>query len=112
MSRVPMLSEGTISPMQVARMSPRQREAWSAKVQEQMRADASANWTEADDRRVAEAKRSGRVAQLERLIADMSRVGMSRKTGKMRPTFQRQIDEMRAELETLSEPAAGGVVGS
>ena len=45
---------------------------------------------------------NGRTLQLNRRIEDLRRIGISRKTGKLRPSYKREIEHCEQELNNLS----------
>lgn len=104
----PLASEGGVSPVQVGRMSKREQNEFLRLGQERMLVEEQIR----DLRNPSAAKRSfeyeqaekvsGRVDALVSRIEDLSRVGVG-KRGKIRPTYQRAIDEARTELADIVE---------
>lgn len=106
----PLMSEGSVSPAQLGMMSSRQQERYRANAQKRMEVESQIRdlsrtdeQIEAERKRLDDKAKSGRIAQLERRIQDLGTVGVSRATGRMRPTYQREIDAAKAELETLKD---------
>jgi hypothetical protein len=105
----PLMSEGNISPMQVGMMSDRQRAKYQDSAMQKMHIEAQIRWLESPTQELANCiaahetrERSGRIAQLTRRIKDLERIGISRKTGKMRPTYAKEIEKSQEELATLT----------
>ena len=107
----PLMSTGEISPAQVGMMSKNRRETWQANGQARLMLEARIReLNRTDDEIAAEesenARRDGvsRISALTQRIELLQRVGIG-KSGKIRPTYQREIDKMREELAVLQATA-------
>ena len=103
----PLLSEGTISPMQVGLFSDRQKKHWQEKVQQRMALEATLRHLEQPDESLAreqaqreQQEREGRILQLNRRIEDINRFGMG-KRGKLKPSWAQELATVEAELATF-----------
>lgn len=103
----PLMSEGGISPAELGMLSERQLDKYRRNSQERMRLESRIRELSQSDAEIAKIEqfyadkaRSGRIAQLTRRISDLQAVRVG-KSGKMRPTYQREIDKAKAELATL-----------
>ena len=110
----PLMSEGSISSNQLARMSARKRTQWQKNGQMKM-------WLEAQIRELSEStedlkteeksrKRKAvksKVGQQESYITNLTRLGISSKTGKLRPTYKRSIGIAKQHIRDATEPFRG-----
>ncbi|MBS3735364.1 MAG: ParB N-terminal domain-containing protein [Phycisphaerae bacterium] len=109
----PLMSEGGLAPAELGRMSRRQHEKYVKNAQKRMAVEAQIRELQksdaelrADQKARSASKDRGRLAQLNRWIDDLGRVGISRKTGKLRPKYAKQIEaasKERAELLARNE---------
>ena len=104
----PLMSEGAISPMQVGLMSHRQHRRYVDDAQRRMALEAHIRQlSKSDDqlRREQAAERQkharDRLLQIARRCEDLRHVGVSKATGKVRPTFQRELDALHVEAEAI-----------
>ncbi len=103
----PLMGNGEISPAQVGMMSRNEKLAWLRNAQTRMQLESRIRELSQSDAEIAkieqfyaDKERAGRIAQLTRRIEDLSRVGLG-KSGKMRPTYQLELDKAKAELDCL-----------
>jgi ribosomal protein S18 len=102
----PLMSEGSISPMQVGLMSDRQKKKWQDNAQKKMRIESQIRLLNRSDEEILTSeewelkkKVNGRIEQIDNMVEIMSRfIG---KRGKILPKYQREIDKMQAEKEQL-----------
>ena len=110
---VPLMSEGSISPMQVGMMSKRQRAVWEEKTMRRMRVEAKIRDLSRSDEEIATAEAAARrakaeaeIEQLRRSISNVETLVPRKKNGDLRPSSLRSIDLMQAEIAKL-EAALG-----
>jgi len=103
----PLLSEGSISPYQVSRMSKRQKNMWMGKAQKRMEIESqikelskSNEQLRAERHKEIVRRNKGRLLQIERRVEDLERIGMG-KRGKIKPSYQKEIDRLKVEKETI-----------
>jgi ribosomal protein S18 len=102
----PLMSEGSISPMQVGLMSERQKRKWQDNAQKKMMIESQIRLLNRSDEEIRTSeewelkkKVNGRIEQIDNMVEIMSRfIG---KRGKILPKYQREIDKMQAEKEQL-----------
>jgi hypothetical protein len=106
----PLASEGGVSPYQIHRMSKAQRGKWDrlrmermdveAKIRELQRSDEE---IERERQRAEKRAAESRANQLRSQIEFWNRrgIGVSLKTGKLKPTFRKMIAEAQCELDAL-----------
>ena len=104
----PSPSAGEISPAQLGMMSKTQHAKYMENLAEKIEIESQIKALRRTDEEIARVEKirvdketSGRIAQLQRQIADLESVGISATTGKMRPTYQRAIETAEAELRAL-----------
>lgn len=104
----PLMSEGSLSPAQLGRMSQKQRAKYQRDAQTRMRVEARIRELRRSDDELAKDRQSAirkkaksELSQLSRLVKDLLRVGVSGKTGKLRPIFQRQIEQAQARIAEI-----------
>jgi hypothetical protein len=98
--------------MQVGMMSARQKEHYQQLTMRRMSVESEIKCLSRSDEEIArdesetaQRDRAVDILRLTRHIEWMERLGISSKTGKMRPKYQREIDKAQAELKTLTEAA-------
>jgi hypothetical protein len=103
----PLMSEGAMGPAQLHRMSKKQHEQWQRDAQQKMALESRIRELNQSDEQIAAVQqwyddraKQGRIAVLTRRIDDLKRVGIG-KSGKMRPTYQKELDLAEAELQSL-----------
>lgn len=103
----PLASEGSISPVQIGRMSKGQREKWQSNAQKRMDIEQqirnlgkSDEEIAASEKRKADAARSSRISQLNAEIRFLTDVGKG-KRGTIKPKYAAKIEEAKRELSSL-----------
>jgi len=103
----PLLSEGSISPYQVSRMSKRQKNIWMGKAQKRMEIESqikelskSNEQLRAEHHKEIVRRNKDRLLQIERRVEDLERICMG-KRGKIKPSYQKEIDRLKVEKETI-----------
>ena len=109
----PLMSEGSISPMQVGMFSHRQKERWQKDTMAKMtleRAIKQLRWTDeevaSDEARIQNNLEKERLATIDILRGKINFLhGLGRMShkvnGKLKPLYQRTIDEYHQEIERL-----------
>lgn len=104
----PLMSEGSISPMQVGLMSSGARARYTRDAQIRMSVESRIRLLARSDEQIAAAEaawlvreNASKEAQLRRHLEDVQRMGVSKKTGRMRPSWQREIDSINEQLRAL-----------
>jgi len=113
----PSPSAGEISPAQLGMMSKNEHAKFMQNLAKKIDIEARIKQLRLSDEELAtrevtriSKETQGRISQLQRQIADLKSVGISSKTGKMRPTYQRAIETAEAELKALARlPSVEGV---
>ena len=110
----PLMSEGSISPMQVGMFSPRQKARWQKDAMAKMTIERNIKLLLRSDEEIAidEARIKANLEKerLATLAIIQSKIdfiyglaGMAyNKNGKLRPSYQRTVDAYQQELEALS----------
>lgn len=103
----PLASEGGISPYQIYRMGKRERERWQndaqlkmsimARIRQLARSDDDLK-REHDEYTMKQ--NASKIASLNNRIEYLTRLGVG-KSGKIKPSYQREIDKCNAELATF-----------
>lgn len=103
----PLMSEGSISPMQVGMMSPRQKAKWQALAQTRLKIEAQIRLLNLTDQQIQESeeweankKRESRILQIDSLVSMMER--FKGKNGKTLPKYQKEINKLEAEKLSLN----------
>jgi len=107
----PLMSEGNISPMQVGLFSPRQKAKWQSnamakmnllsRIKELKRTDLEI--MECDNKKKEQIKQE-RITQLKNQIDTINNLGVMShsKNGKLKPKYQRTIEECENEIHSMS----------
>lgn len=103
----PLMSEGSISPMQVGLMSERQKKIWQENAQLKMNIEAqikllsrSDEEIQMEENRLVQKAKNSRILQIDSLCDSMSRF-ISHKTGKLLPKYRKEIEKLQVEKAQL-----------
>lgn len=108
---VPLMSEGNISPMQVGQMSKDQLARFQQDGQTRLAVEAQLQDLEHPELAKVRFDQNVVAKNQEQITALQSRLGVlqqfgQRKNGMMRPSYQKEIDKVQAQLDTLMAPTA------
>jgi len=105
----PLMSEGNISPAQLGMMSKGQLKEYHDNVSKKLEIESQIKELQKPSSQVAAEKEAkdaaetkSRIEALHNKIQDFKHVGTSATTGKIRPTYQKEIDKAQAEIDKLS----------